>query len=43
MGEGPPDPARLGEIAARYGLEMDPATIPALVEEHGLRFPGVRE
>jgi mannose-6-phosphate isomerase-like protein (cupin superfamily) len=43
VAEGPPDPGRLGEIAGRYGLEMDPSTIPALVEEHGLRFPGVRE
>ena len=35
--DGPPDPVRLGEIAARHGLEVDPASIPALIERYGLR------
>jgi hypothetical protein len=26
------------EIASRYGLEVDPSTIPQLVERHGLRW-----
>ena len=32
--------ARIGEIAARYGLETDPASIGPLCEEHGLVPPG---
>jgi quercetin dioxygenase-like cupin family protein len=35
---GPPAPERLGEIAARYDLEIDPESIPALCERHGLSF-----
>jgi quercetin dioxygenase-like cupin family protein len=31
-----PDMAALGEVAARYGLQMDPASVPRLVAEHGL-------
>ena len=34
---GPPDPAEIAAIAARYGLELDLASIPRLVEEHGVR------
>jgi mannose-6-phosphate isomerase-like protein (cupin superfamily) len=34
------DPAALGELAARYGLELQPESIPALVERFGLRPPG---
>jgi mannose-6-phosphate isomerase-like protein (cupin superfamily) len=34
------DPAILGELCARYALEMDPATVPDLVRRFGLRFPG---
>lgn len=34
------DPQRLGELSARYGLEMDPSSVPSLVERFGLRFPG---
>lgn len=34
------DPQRLGELSARYGLEMDPTSVPSLVERFGLRFPG---
>jgi mannose-6-phosphate isomerase-like protein (cupin superfamily) len=37
-GDAPPDV--LAELSARYGLEMDPATVPGLVERFGLRFPG---
>jgi mannose-6-phosphate isomerase-like protein (cupin superfamily) len=33
---GPPPPEVLGEVAGRYGLEVDPTSIPGLVEEHGL-------
>jgi mannose-6-phosphate isomerase-like protein (cupin superfamily) len=35
---GPPDRDRIAAIAASYGLELDFASIPRLVEEHGLRF-----
>jgi gentisate 1,2-dioxygenase len=34
------EPAVLGDLCARYQLEMDPASIPGLVERFGLRFPG---
>ena len=34
----PPDPGRIAEIAARYGLELDFESIPGLLEEHGLVF-----
>jgi mannose-6-phosphate isomerase-like protein (cupin superfamily) len=33
---GPPDLAALGELASRYGLELDPESIPRLAAEHGL-------
>jgi mannose-6-phosphate isomerase-like protein (cupin superfamily) len=32
-------PAQMGEVAARYGLEADPGTIPRLCQEYGLRHP----
>jgi quercetin dioxygenase-like cupin family protein len=35
---GPPDPAEIAAIAARYGLELDAASIPRLCEAHGLTF-----
>jgi mannose-6-phosphate isomerase-like protein (cupin superfamily) len=35
---GRPEPARIAPIAARYGLEIDPSTIPDLCREHGLTF-----
>ena len=45
MGElasaGPPDPEQRRALAARYQLEVQPESIPRLVEEHGLRFPGM--
>ena len=34
------DPAQLGEMCERYELEMDPASVPGLVERFGVRFPG---
>jgi mannose-6-phosphate isomerase-like protein (cupin superfamily) len=34
-----PTPEAITEIAARYGLEFDMASIPALCERHGLQFP----
>jgi mannose-6-phosphate isomerase-like protein (cupin superfamily) len=40
LSSGPPDPARLAPLWERYGLEMDPASVPRLVEQHGLAFPG---
>ena len=33
----PPDPAALEAVAAEHGLEMDLASIPRLMQEHGLR------
>src|ERR687890_2314280 len=35
---GPPDPEWLGGLAARYGLEMRPETVPELLERFGLRI-----
>jgi mannose-6-phosphate isomerase-like protein (cupin superfamily) len=34
--DGPPDLSRLVEIAARFGLDIDPGSIPQLVATHGL-------
>ena len=33
---GPPDLAALGELGSRYGLELDPESIPRLAAQHGL-------
>jgi mannose-6-phosphate isomerase-like protein (cupin superfamily) len=33
------DPATLGELCQRYALEMDPSSIPGLIERFGVRFP----
>ncbi len=38
--DGRPDQRLFGELRGRYGLEADPASIPQLVQEHGLVFPG---
>ena len=35
-------PEQLGELSVRYGLEMQPDSIPGLVERFGLQFPGER-
>jgi mannose-6-phosphate isomerase-like protein (cupin superfamily) len=34
------DPELLGELCARYELEIDPDTVPGLIERFGVRFPG---
>lgn len=34
--DGPPDFERLGTIAARYQLNLDPESIPVLIQRHGL-------
>ena len=36
--DGRPQPEIIGPIAERYGLELDPSSIPVLCSEHGLRF-----
>jgi len=33
-------PETLGELNARYGLEMQPDTVPELIERFGVVFPG---
>ncbi|HZQ81396.1 MAG TPA: cupin domain-containing protein [Gaiellaceae bacterium] len=33
------EPAMLGALCERYALEMDPESIPGLVERFGVRFP----
>ena len=34
------DPEALMELCRRYGLEIDPASVPGLVDRFGVRFPG---
>ena len=34
------DPGILGALLKRYGLEMDPQSIPGLLQRFNLRFPG---
>ena len=34
------DPQVMGELCARYELEMQPDSVPGLVERFGLKFPG---
>jgi mannose-6-phosphate isomerase-like protein (cupin superfamily) len=34
------DPETLVELCTRYALEMDPDSVPGLIERFGLRFPG---
>jgi mannose-6-phosphate isomerase-like protein (cupin superfamily) len=34
------DPEVLGALCGRYELEMDPASVPGLIERFGLKFPG---
>src|SRR4051812_28395500 len=38
--DGPPDFEALAAVQARYGLTMDFASTPRLIEEHGLQMPG---
>jgi mannose-6-phosphate isomerase-like protein (cupin superfamily) len=33
------DPAALGSLCERYALEMDPSSVPGLIERFGVRFP----
>jgi mannose-6-phosphate isomerase-like protein (cupin superfamily) len=33
-------PEQLGSLCERFALEMDPASVPDLVERFGVRFPG---
>jgi mannose-6-phosphate isomerase-like protein (cupin superfamily) len=33
------DPALLGAMCDRYALQMDPSSVPVLVERFGVRFP----
>lgn len=33
------EPAVLGELCARYELDINPSSVPGLVERFGLRFP----
>ena len=35
---GKPDPGQIGPIAARYGLELDPSSIPSLCSRFGVTF-----
>jgi hypothetical protein len=37
----PRTPETIAPIATRYGLEMKFDTIPQLVAEHGLNWPGI--
>jgi quercetin dioxygenase-like cupin family protein len=36
--DGKPDPVKIGPVAKRYGLELDPSSIASICAEHGLRF-----
>jgi mannose-6-phosphate isomerase-like protein (cupin superfamily) len=38
LAAGPPDPATLAPLAARFALELDLDSVPRLCEEHGLTF-----
>jgi mannose-6-phosphate isomerase-like protein (cupin superfamily) len=33
------DPANLGSLCERYALEMNPASVPDLIQRFGVRFP----
>jgi hypothetical protein len=39
-GSGQASPQALLELAARFKLEVDPTSIPGLIERFSLRFPG---
>ena len=34
------DPATFEDLCRRYALDMDPSSIPGLIERFGVRFPG---
>jgi len=40
-GQGSPDPGLLLDLAGRYGLDLDLASVPRLAAAHGLRVPGL--
>jgi gentisate 1,2-dioxygenase len=40
-GAGQAEEQSLIDLSARYELEMDPESVPGLVERFGLQFPGV--
>jgi quercetin dioxygenase-like cupin family protein len=42
-GAGEAEPQALGALSERYGLEMDPSTIPGLLERFELRIAGPEE
>jgi quercetin dioxygenase-like cupin family protein len=42
LAAGPPDPEKRAAISGKYELEVDPASVPGLVERHGLRFGGAK-
>jgi mannose-6-phosphate isomerase-like protein (cupin superfamily) len=39
-GLAPAGPEAMGELCARYALDMQPDSVPELVERFGVRFPG---
>ena len=39
-GVGAAAPQTLAGLCERYGLEMDPGSVPGMIERFGLRFPG---
>jgi quercetin dioxygenase-like cupin family protein len=42
LADGPPDPEKRAAISAKYELEVDPGSVPELIERHGLRFGGAK-
>jgi mannose-6-phosphate isomerase-like protein (cupin superfamily) len=34
------NPEQLGELCQRFALEMDPESVPGLIQRFGVRFPG---
>jgi hypothetical protein len=38
LAQGPPDFEAIGKIAARYGLDVQPESIPELCERFGVTF-----
>lgn len=36
----PPDRERMAAVRAKYELEVDLESVPGLIREHGVRFPG---
>jgi len=35
-----PGPEQFAELCARYALDMDPSSVPGLIERFGVTFPG---